>query len=627
MVFNWNGPALPGAVLETARDLGVEFSENGIRVSAHEGGPLSLRRTGEGIELEYQNIPQLCRALGILAEEFGQEGSELANDIREVPAFERLGAMLDVSRNAVPRPETVLSLLRRLAAMGYTQFMLYTEDTYPVPGEPWFGYMRGGYTREDLRAIDRYAAELGIELIPCVQTLAHLERFLHWPAAKEKYLDCNDVLLTDSPETDALLEKIFASLRECFSSGKVHIGMDEAMGLGLGKHLAQHGFEEPSAIMLRHLAKVCEMAKKQGFAPMMWSDMFFRLLSPDGNYYNVTEIPEEVKHALPEGLQLVYWDYYHDDEEFCHSRMDIHRKMDPETAFAGGAWNWLSPVTDYKLCRKNSLASLRACKKAGTRDMWLTLWGDDGAEASVNSTLLTLQLYAEFCYTGSEDEDQLAKRFAACCGVDAKPFMEMSRFNRPGTFGEQVNDVNACKFLLYQDPLLGVLDEDVRGRGVGAEYEKLASEYVQYAAQAKAPYDRLFDFYAKLASLLAVKAELGLVIRTAYKAGDKTGLERIASEVIPDVQHRLDTVRRAWRTEWMTTNRPHGFDILDGRMGATLARLDTAAVRIRDYLEGRVACLEELEGDRMKYLDSTGAMHGCFFWKESVSPAKAAGTP
>lgn len=50
--------------------------------------------------------------------------------------------------------------------MGYNTLMLYTEDTYEVDGQPYFGYMRGRYSKAELRELDDYAAEKGMELIP-----------------------------------------------------------------------------------------------------------------------------------------------------------------------------------------------------------------------------------------------------------------------------------------------------------------------------------------------------------------------------------------------------------------------------------------------------------------------------
>ena len=70
------------------------------------------------------------------------------------------------------------------SSIGYNTLMLYTEDTYEVSGEPYFGYMRGRYSREELRGLDAYAKTKNMELIPCIQTLAHLNALNRWPEYK-----------------------------------------------------------------------------------------------------------------------------------------------------------------------------------------------------------------------------------------------------------------------------------------------------------------------------------------------------------------------------------------------------------------------------------------------------------
>lgn len=84
----------------------------------------------------------------------------------EAPVFRGLGASFDLSRNAVMTVDALKRMLCRMALMGYNEAYLYTEDTYALPEYPFFGYQRGRYGAEDLRALDGWAAALGIELIP-----------------------------------------------------------------------------------------------------------------------------------------------------------------------------------------------------------------------------------------------------------------------------------------------------------------------------------------------------------------------------------------------------------------------------------------------------------------------------
>ena len=129
--------------------------------------------------------------------------------------FEHFGVMIDCSRNAVMKVETLKRFIDCLAKMGYDTLELYTEDTYTIEDEPYFGYLRGRYTSQELKEIDGYAKARGIELIPCVQTLGHFTALVRNSRFKE-IVDCNDILLVDEEKTYEFIEKIFKALAENF---------------------------------------------------------------------------------------------------------------------------------------------------------------------------------------------------------------------------------------------------------------------------------------------------------------------------------------------------------------------------------------------------------------------------
>lgn len=187
--------------------------------------------------------------------------------------------MIDVSRNGVLNVSSVKYLCRKLALMGYNHLQLYTEDTYKIDGEPFFGYLRGGYTQEDLKEIDDYASSLGIECVPCIQTLGHLGQVLQWP----RFLalrDTTEVLLAQLPETYALLSKMIATASKPFRSKRIHLGQDETHGLGHGRYhsiFGQHNYKDPTRIFIEHLQRVTQICKELDLEPMIWSDMLFCL--------------------------------------------------------------------------------------------------------------------------------------------------------------------------------------------------------------------------------------------------------------------------------------------------------------------------------------------------------------
>lgn len=67
-----------------------------------------------------------------------------------------------------------------MAVMGLNLLMMYTEDTFEVPEYPYFGYMRGRYSYDEMHSCNDYADIFGIEMMPCIQTLGHLTKALKW---------------------------------------------------------------------------------------------------------------------------------------------------------------------------------------------------------------------------------------------------------------------------------------------------------------------------------------------------------------------------------------------------------------------------------------------------------------
>src|SRR5699024_5206253 len=141
--------------------------------------------------ITYQKTHDFFRGRGLLVEQLGVGHNIISIDER--PQFQTLGPMLDMYRNADMNERAVKRMIHRLALIGFNAAMHYMEDTYEVKGEPYFGYMRGRYSQQELKQYDDYANQFGIELIPCIQTLAHLEEFLKWDAAF-KYKDTRGAL-------------------------------------------------------------------------------------------------------------------------------------------------------------------------------------------------------------------------------------------------------------------------------------------------------------------------------------------------------------------------------------------------------------------------------------------------
>lgn len=579
-----------------AGDLDFALDETGLLLTVGISDRLEVRFDGREAFISCREKAHFYRGVALLLRELDKGASF---SLEESPAFEKTGAMFDVSRNAVLKPESVKLLLRKMACMGMNAAMLYTEDTYEVPGYPYFGYQRGAYSADVIKELDDYADTLGIELIPCIQTLGHLGNVLKWERMKP-YADTAEVLLCDNDEVYRLIEDMIVAASSPVRSKRIHIGMDEAMDLGLGRFLQQHGYENGFSIIARHFDRVMEILRRHGLAPLIWSDMYFRLASKTADYYDLEgTIPQEVIDRTPRDAALVYWDYYHLDEAFYEDFIARHKRFPNRLVFAGGLWTWSTLAVHYGMAFRTSVPALRQCRKQGVQEVFVTMWGDDGAESSLLSSLLGLQLYAESTFAEDVSLERLRDRFAACTGESMDAFLDISRMDVPGwSIPEDglppLESHYYSRVILYADPLLDLFAKNLEGIDLTEHYRQMVPLMERHASESRSC-AQIFHYYAVLADFLADKCTLPERIRTAYRGGNREVLSQLAQTDIPALVKKAESLRISWRELWFAYNKPFGFEVLDTRLGGAAARLETAAARLAEYLDRGCEKIDELE--------------------------------
>ena len=510
--------------------------------------------------------------------------------------FDSIGVMVDVSRNNVMSLDGWRRYLPILAKMGYNTVFIYMEDTYTVEGEPFFGYMRGRYTTEEMRELDALGKSYGIEMIPCIQTLGHLAMVSKWGIYPT---DNPDILLVGEERNYELIDNMFKSLRACFKTNKLHVGMDEAWTLGRGKYLDKNGYDTQGNIMKKHLERVTAIAEKYGYELMIWSDMFFRGWN-DGKYYTPkTEIPKEYRDAVPESVIPVYWDYYTRDEERYSDMLDNHKQLSKNVWFAGGAWTWAGLIPDNKFSLETMLPAIEACKKQGVKNFFVTMWGDNGGECSKLAVLPTLFYLAE-AMRGNTDEEKIKAKFERAFGISFDDFMLIDEPNRIFPDAEKViHPRNPSKYMLFSDYLCGFLDHSV-SEGGNALYADMA-EKLSAVAKKSRKFGYIFDTAARLCDVLKYKYELGVKTRAAYKAGDKEELRRLANEDYTEVAKALPKLLSAFEKQWTLENKYVGFEVQQSRIGSMITRTAAVKKRILDYVNGKLPEMPELDEEILAF--------------------------
>lgn len=577
------------------------ISEDGFHITVKNVGyGLKVCCRKDGAVIEYAEKVHFFRALGILLEKI-KKGEEFC--VSEKQNFKTLGAMFDCSRNAVLTVESIKDLLEIMSIMGFNMMMLYTEDTYEMKKYPYFGYMRGRYTYDELKECDDYAFALGIEMIPCIQTLAHLKVMLKWQSCNVPK-DTNNILLADDEKTYEFIEDMITTATKPFRSSRIHIGMDEAEGLGTGEYFKRNGFKPAFDIMCDHLKRVCSIAEKHGLKPMMWNDMFFKLASKINSYRDTeVEFTDEVIAQIPKKVGMVYWSYVKDEQSFYEIMFEKQKALENDIIFAGGIPTWGGVAVRYGVTFKVGHAALKACRNKGIEEVFVTTWGDDGSEVNVFSALLGLQLYAEYGYQSGEITDELLEeRFYACTGEQMNDFLKMSYLDAiPDKNGiRPVNWSNPSKFLLYQDLMIGFFDEHVKKYPISEYYSSVAKE-LEMAYQNAGKYKYVFSQPLTLAKVLALKSDMGLKITNAYKEKNMEELKVLSEIQLPKLKELVNDLRTVHREQWLKSYKPFGWEVLDIRYGGIMARIDSTIFRINQFTNGTVNNLPEIEEKRLGY--------------------------
>ena len=512
--------------------------------------------------------------------------------------IERLAIMLDSSRNAVMKPSVVKEYIDLIAKMGYNCLMLYIEDTYEIKGRPYFGLARGRYTQEELKEIDDYAFSKGIEVVPCIQTLAHLERIFRW-SEFGKINDIDNILLVGEEETYKFIGEMIDTVTSCFRSHVVNIGFDEAIRLGRGKYLNKHGFRDHIDIMSEHLSKICDMAKERGLELIMWGDMYFgndlftRMCN--NKPYDEQELIDvrKNKEKIPEGVSLVYWDYYSTKFEVYDKIMETYNYLRPGAWFAGGLWTWTGFAPRNQFSIYTTKLAIEACYKNGIKNVVMTMWGDNGCECSKFNIIPSLFYTAQLC-RGITDDAVIKANFKEMFGIEFEDFMLL---DLPGTQRDCEDDccVTSDKYFLYNDCFLGLYDTLVP-EGENEKYGALVPKLEKLVSDKQ--YGYLFETAMEFCKVMSVKVELGVKTRKAYLEKDMDALKALVTdyEVLPIL---IDGFYEAYERQWMRENKPQGFEVHDIRLGGFARRVEHCKKMLVKYIEGEVDSIPELEEDRL----------------------------
>jgi len=348
----------------------LQVSTRGVR-AAHriviDPNGVSVSGDAEGVFHGVQTLRQLI----------AQRGERLpALTINDAPDFPARGFYHDVTRGKVPRLDTLMALVEKMAYYKLNQLQLYVEHTFAFRNHPdiWAG--SDPLTADDILALDEHCARHHVELVPSLSTFGHFYTalvsprkqhlnelpldgsrlpFSWWDRMGHYTLDCQN------PESLALVREMIFEMRPLFRSKFFNICCDETFDLGRGRNALAAAAHGTGRLYVDFLKKIMACVREAKAVPMFWGDII-------GNH------PELVAE-IPKNAIALDWSYSADLHE---SKSRLFKRARRPFYVCPGTSGWDRWMTDVDTGSVNITGFARQGLRDGAIGLLNTDWGDCG---------------------------------------------------------------------------------------------------------------------------------------------------------------------------------------------------------------------------------------------------------
>jgi hexosaminidase len=318
--------------------------------------------------------------------------------IHDWAAFDHRGFMLDVSRDRIPTMHELKELVALLASLKYNHLQLYIEHTFAYAGHGIVSDGLDPITGDQIRTLDKWCQDSGIELAANQNCFGHLAKWLKHPKyahLAETHVEFDFFgmnrkgpfsLSPTNPGSLSLVHEWIKQLSACHNGGRINIGCDETSDVGAGQSaesVSNSGFAHVYSSFVNSVARVC---KQEEFHPMFWADI-------------ALSQPESLA-ILDNSMTSLVWGY-EPDSKFAESLVALNEH---------GFTSWVCPgtscwrsFTGRSFERKTNIQAASSLGvEHGCDGFLLTAWGDLGHRQQWPITLRAIADGAEAAWSGSE---------------------------------------------------------------------------------------------------------------------------------------------------------------------------------------------------------------------------------
>jgi len=413
------------------------------------------------------------------------------------PVIPKRGVHLDL-KGLPPTAERFVELLGLIAAARFNVVLVEWEDSFPWTVDERFRSPTA-YSAEDIALFRETAAGLGLELIPLVQCLGHMETPLSVPGYEH---------LRELPDNQSGLDPLAEGARELIQAmvddvlrlmpdaRHFHLGGDEARTFGKNPdtqaYIEKHG---KGALYLHHVEPILDTLNQRGIRPILWHDMMI-------------DWESDALTALAAKCDLMTWGYRgHPDTTDGHFRTEYIKRFSEHgftlwgaTAYKG-AEGYDSDLPDIALHAENARAWAEVAQRFHFTGVVATAWSryavdtvqcnpiDASLDSMVNVAVILHdgqppQGGVEACVDALDDAGE-GKRFVAC----KRAMQRLADVRRRGW--QKIQHARQVAVLGKMDPRRPSARNPLLGLHALVELENIVTESDRIAEEVRRGFDGL----------------------------------------------------------------------------------------------------------------------------------------
>ena len=548
-----------GPRIELRRRGGGGLGAQGYRLSV---SPVRIEATaGDAAGLRY--------AIETLVQLIDEQGRVPACEIEDAPDFRYRGVMLDVSRGKVPTPDAVRDVIDVCARLKLNVLMLYTEHTFRFRRHPEIGEGASPLDATAMRALDAYAAERHVELVPTLQSLGHMRHVLSIPSYR--HLAETDRLWTLAPVdpgTYKLLTDLYAEYLPNFRSRHFNANCDEPYDLGRGRSAERSRELGPGGLFLEHVRRLRDLARAHGKRTMIWGDVA---------HQHPERIPE-----IDRDLVLLDW-WYEANGDFDRVKRFAENGIEFWVCPGTSTWNCLFPRVAN--AEQNVARYAEAGRRHGASGLLNTDWGDHGHYNLQSYSWLGYAQGAQQAWSGEPDARAFDRAFSRVVfgdssGRAAKHYRALGAIH---DVGQPVPNGSLLQFLFFDDvgpALWSVAARPGKLRAALRKLERVRDAIAAADCFAGEPLAQAELVYAADASAFAARKGLATLEWLAWRAKparlDARGRRALARTLAKLADEQAALGKRLKRL-WLARAAPGGFSVTATRLSGSVRSLRAAA--------------------------------------------------